>query len=474
MLGQTSLLDGNTSLASQVEADQAAVSGDVSSQRRTRVLWTGLGLAACGVAACALYALASRASLEFSLRGVAFNPAPVRHRRNDHARPTAFLDDIPPGGSAHRPFQVSGLLASTSPRNDIAGPSVWPRMHVSDFSLLKLRGGVGRLGSPSMFMKDPVYEPDLLYDWKHATDKFQSFEAYVSSQLHLRGRVGRRGSPLMFMRDPATVPNLRDDWKRATDKFQSFEEYALAATPRKVNLNVGKVIEDWHELLREEVLEITRNNDEWTGDMNKKWWTVEMLDFLSGTLAANMCDFLFGFAFAEASAENPQALASVRFANEYDPSGKLADLARQKGFHRGRRGRIVVAEVSVLVAKPNARQKGAGRELLNKIIQWAALRGKLVVLDPANSEIQTYYESIGFVPHGYKLVYSAVREAEPLTQGLASLKARPNGVGHFNKTIERAKRRDKAVVEGPATGDLQTGVREAEPPKQGLLFEVAF
>jgi len=65
MLVQTSLPDNKMSLTLQVEADQAALSQDVPSQRRMRLVRTGLGFAILmliGVSACALHPFAPHAT----------------------------------------------------------------------------------------------------------------------------------------------------------------------------------------------------------------------------------------------------------------------------------------------------------------------------------------------------------------------------------------------------------------------------
>jgi len=64
----------------EVETDEAVLSQDVPSQRRTRLVWTGLGFAVLiliGVSACALVPLASHASPTTSnfLQAVAFHPS---------------------------------------------------------------------------------------------------------------------------------------------------------------------------------------------------------------------------------------------------------------------------------------------------------------------------------------------------------------------------------------------------------------
>jgi geranylgeranyl diphosphate synthase type II len=79
MLGPTSLPDERTSLPLEVQADQADFSEDVVSQRKTRLLWTGLGSAVLlliGVSALGFHGLVSDASAEPSrtVTEVAFNP----------------------------------------------------------------------------------------------------------------------------------------------------------------------------------------------------------------------------------------------------------------------------------------------------------------------------------------------------------------------------------------------------------------
>jgi hypothetical protein len=99
MLWQTSLPVERTSLPLQVETGQAALSQDVASQRRTRFLWTGLGLASLmliGASACALHPLASHASVEPArpLSEVAtFNPMPAIGHRG--IRPPEALASLP-------------------------------------------------------------------------------------------------------------------------------------------------------------------------------------------------------------------------------------------------------------------------------------------------------------------------------------------------------------------------------------------
>jgi len=90
MLGQASLPDERG-----FQADQVDLSKDSTSQKSTRVLWTGLGFAVLillGVSACALQRLAPRASVEPSrlVPEVAFSPLPAVRSKRDHARSSAF------------------------------------------------------------------------------------------------------------------------------------------------------------------------------------------------------------------------------------------------------------------------------------------------------------------------------------------------------------------------------------------------
>jgi hypothetical protein len=81
MLGQTSLRNEMASFPLQVETDQAALSEDVASQRSTRFLWTGFGVAVLmliGVSTCVVLPVASHAlaSPPGHAAVFAYNPSP--------------------------------------------------------------------------------------------------------------------------------------------------------------------------------------------------------------------------------------------------------------------------------------------------------------------------------------------------------------------------------------------------------------
>lgn len=244
-----------------------------------------------------------------------------------------------------------------------------------------------------------------------------------SRRAVLQPGVGRRSTRLMYTKDATNEPNLRDAWRsrlEPSSNFTSFEEYVLAATPPEVDLDLEKVIQAWQASAFKELgsgIGVTVDKIHKDQVMRD---TVAILELMKDDREAGVSDHLFGLAFGTASPEDIQALACVMFAKQDDPSGELADLALQEGFTLNEAAGvpILVVEVTMFVAKPAAR-RGVGRELMNKIIDWAKLRGKLLALEPANEELRTYYKSLGFVEiANRRLVHFGVRKAEPPSQGL--------------------------------------------------------
>lgn len=110
--------DEEASLAFQVEAVQAASPNDVTSRRRTRFLFTGLGFAVLmllGVASHALHPIALHASVAPShlVRELAWTPMigmhAVRHPGSGHARQIAFRPVLARGS---RPASLRGVQQS--------------------------------------------------------------------------------------------------------------------------------------------------------------------------------------------------------------------------------------------------------------------------------------------------------------------------------------------------------------------------
>lgn len=118
MLAQASLRAEETSLPLQVETTQAALSKNVSSERRSRLLWTGFGFAVLvviGVSACAPNPVAAHASVQSSrpVQELAFRPMPMLSSRG-------IRQAVLPG--AHFPGAVA------LPRRGAVAPR-WPTQH---------------------------------------------------------------------------------------------------------------------------------------------------------------------------------------------------------------------------------------------------------------------------------------------------------------------------------------------------------
>lgn len=169
MLVPTSPADGKTWLSLQDETDHAAFSQDVASCR-TRLLWSGLGLAVCtliGFSAFPLDPLAWHAFAESSRRvpDLAFNPMPAlnpggirpaSHLRSDDARSSASRP-APPLHPTRRAL-IAGAAAASIARPDSASGSIVPILYslgdgdlkVGAKRLGRAGGGLGRLGSEGL------------------------------------------------------------------------------------------------------------------------------------------------------------------------------------------------------------------------------------------------------------------------------------------------------------------------------------
>lgn len=130
MLRQSSLADEKLSLHLQVKRDEGASPQDATSQRRTRLMWTGFGfgvLMLIGCSACAILPRASNASARAShfAPTLAFAPAlpgaflPTRHARSvgDHAihiRRAA----LPAVGQMHKASSSSPVVSRNAAPDD--------------------------------------------------------------------------------------------------------------------------------------------------------------------------------------------------------------------------------------------------------------------------------------------------------------------------------------------------------------------
>jgi len=130
MLKQSSLADEKLSLHLQVKRDEGASPQDATSQRRTRLMWTGFGfgvLMLIGCSACAILPFASNTSAQAShfAPTLAFAPAlpgaflPTRHARSvrDHAihiRRAA----LPAVGQMHKASSSSPVVSRNAAPDD--------------------------------------------------------------------------------------------------------------------------------------------------------------------------------------------------------------------------------------------------------------------------------------------------------------------------------------------------------------------
>jgi len=399
--------DEEMSLPLQVETDQAALAQDIASQRSTGFVWTGLGVAVLmliGVSACALHPLALHGSAE-----------PSR---------------LAPEAATYVPSSAASILPEVAAYDHVPGGMPAPLHAVSPGRHVPATANLG--GSP---FRRSVLQPG-------------------AGRRSTRLRSTRVRKTLMFKKGATNEPNLLDAWTVAGDEFPlSFEEFREAATPPKVDLDLEKVIKAWNasaynrlKLIKawnasayEELINIIKVMKALPADKIPRDQvmrdTVDMLELIKEDREAGVSDHLFGLAYEDmyhASPENIQALAAVRFVKQKDPSGEITYLAHQEGFTlQEAAGRdpglaktwpnpweeaaglpISMVEVTVFVANPAARQ-GVGRELMNKIIDWAKLNNKLLTLEPANAELRPYYKSLGFTELADgRLVHFGVREAE--------------------------------------------------------------
>jgi len=128
MFGQISPHGGKASLALQVQAVQAALPHDVTSMRRTRFLFTGLGFAVLmllGVSSYALPPVALHVSAEPShlVPEVAWTPMlgmhPVRHPGSGHARQMAFRPVLARGSRPASSRAVQQFLGSQAADSEV-------------------------------------------------------------------------------------------------------------------------------------------------------------------------------------------------------------------------------------------------------------------------------------------------------------------------------------------------------------------
>lgn len=256
-----------------------------------------------------------------------------------------------------------------------------------------------------------------------------------ASQLRLHGGVGlrvpsRSSLPRMAKQDPGHHPDIPDDWRSANGDSQSGEQ---AATLPEVNLNAGHIIKGWLEEYDNWIsrhMKWSYPDDDWILDWNAEYLREYVSDFelMSNQIAASVPDRVFGLAFRDpseenlqlqqSSAKNVQAIASVQFQDVWR-DGKNSS------------GRIMkVVNINYLIAAKEVRQKGAAAELLDKIVDWAKLKGHVVTATPANDRAQEYYRYLGFElvdglhfslrdpDHPELMVYRGAHRPKSSTQGL--------------------------------------------------------
>lgn len=213
-------------------------------------------------------------------------------------------------------------------------------------------------------------------------------------------------------------------------KFPPLDEdsYARAAIPPKLIMNLDSMIKDWQE-----------------DAMKKKWEmqtsTLKSLKEINEDIQVpDSTIHVFGLALLDPrpvpiepidGGLNPEpfrldrdgeraikAIATVEFLNEENRYGSHHQYTSVSNRP--------LVQINGVVSAPNSYQAygAAGvleREIINQVIDWAQIQGNVVMITPANHEMERYYRALGFEfnkdREGFenRMFYSGNRERDPPT-----------------------------------------------------------
>lgn len=225
-------------------------------------------------------------------------------------------------------------------------------------------------------------------------------------------------------------PLAIDDNFNAESKISEPEQYAKTLETRQ--MNVRTVLMDWFDQARAKERQLKQTHD--LKGATKMFSDQILLNMIHEDIEMNVLDHhVLGWAVGEASDDNIQAIASVRWVSEGDDDGTLHNIAKEQGLvaplplpTTGMGSlpyqRRPVVYIEAFVTKPTEEQKGMEGDLINGIIDWAAEQGRLVVVAPDKTSrtLQEYYYSLGFRflndgPGSTIMVYRGNRIESPIS-----------------------------------------------------------